>query len=147
MNISLIFICSRFLCSAVIFYNFPHKGLSLIAIPIGFCYCEWCLLILHFLISYFWVRIFLGFSDGSDGKKKNLPAMWRPGFDSWTGKIPSRRKWIPTPVLLPGEFHGQRYYWFLIINLYLAILLELNYFSNFVEALESLYRQSYEIYI
>ena len=24
------------------------------------------------------------------------------------GKIPWRRKWQPTPVFLPGEFHGQR---------------------------------------
>ena len=24
------------------------------------------------------------------------------------GKIPWRRKWQPTPVLLPGESHGQR---------------------------------------
>ena len=23
-------------------------------------------------------------------------------------KIPWRREWLPTPVLLPGEFHGQR---------------------------------------
>ena len=26
-----------------------------------------------------------------------------PGFDPWVGKIPWRRKWQPTPVLLPGE--------------------------------------------
>ena len=30
------------------------------------------------------------------------------GFDPWVGKIPWRREWLPTPVLLPGEFHGQR---------------------------------------
>ena len=29
-------------------------------------------------------------------------------FDSWTGKIPWRRKWQPTPVFLPGEHHCQR---------------------------------------
>ena len=29
---------------------------------------------------------------------KNLPAMGRPGFDPWVGKIPWRRKWQPTPV-------------------------------------------------
>ena len=39
---------------------------------------------------------------------KNLPAMQRPRFDPWFGKIPWRRKWLPTPVFLPGEFHGQR---------------------------------------
>ena len=29
-------------------------------------------------------------------------------FDHWFGKIPWRRTWQPTPVLLPGESHGQR---------------------------------------
>ena len=32
----------------------------------------------------------------------------RPGFDPWVGMIPWRRKWQPTPVLLPGESHGWR---------------------------------------
>ena len=32
----------------------------------------------------------------------------RPGFDPWVGKIPWRRKWQPTPVLLPRISHGQR---------------------------------------
>jgi len=31
-----------------------------------------------------------------------------PEFDPWVGKIPWRREWQPTPVFLPGEFHGQR---------------------------------------
>ena len=39
---------------------------------------------------------------------KNPPAMQRPGFDPWVGKIPWRREWLPTPVFLPGGFHGQR---------------------------------------
>ena len=34
---------------------------------------------------------------------QHLPAMWRPGFDPWVGKIPWRRAWQPTPVFLPGE--------------------------------------------
>ena len=43
---------------------------------------------------------------------KNPPAMWEawvsvPGL----GKIPWRRKWKPTPVFLPGEFHEQRGAW------------------------------------
>jgi len=29
-------------------------------------------------------------------------------FDPWVGKIPWSRKWQPTPVFLPEEFHGQR---------------------------------------
>jgi len=32
----------------------------------------------------------------------------RPGFDPWVGKIPWRRTRQPTPVLYPGELHGQR---------------------------------------
>ena len=32
----------------------------------------------------------------------------RPRFDPWVGKIPWRRKWQSTPVLLPGKSHGQR---------------------------------------
>ncbi|KAB0372209.1 hypothetical protein FD755_016001, partial [Muntiacus reevesi] len=30
----------------------------------------------------------------------------RPEFDPWIGKIPWRRKRLPTPVFWPGEFHG-----------------------------------------
>ena len=32
----------------------------------------------------------------------------RPGFDPPVGKIPWRREWLPTPVFLPGDSHGQR---------------------------------------
>ena len=39
---------------------------------------------------------------------KNLPAMQETWvwFLGW--KIPWRREWLPSPVLLPGESHGQR---------------------------------------
>ena len=40
--------------------------------------------------------------------EKNLPAMQIPRFDPWVRKIPWRREWLPTPVFLPGEFHGQK---------------------------------------
>ena len=30
----------------------------------------------------------------------------RCGFDPWVETIPWRRKWQPTPVILPGESHG-----------------------------------------
>ena len=39
---------------------------------------------------------------------KNLPTMWETWLDSWVKKIPWRKKWLPTPLFLPGEFHGQR---------------------------------------
>ena len=32
----------------------------------------------------------------------------RPGFDPLGQEDPLERKWQPTPVFLPGEFHGQR---------------------------------------
>jgi len=32
----------------------------------------------------------------------------RCGFVPWVGKIPWRRAWQPTPILLPGESHRQR---------------------------------------
>ena len=37
-----------------------------------------------------------------------MQEMQRPGFDPWVGNVPWRRIWIPTPVLLSGESHGQR---------------------------------------
>ena len=37
-----------------------------------------------------------------------MQEMQRPKSDHWIGKIPWRGKWQPTPVLLPGEFHGPR---------------------------------------
>ena len=49
----------------------------------------------------------LDFPGGSDGKWSCLQC-GRPGFDLWVRKIPWRRKWQPTPVLLPGKSHGQR---------------------------------------
>ena len=46
------------------------------------------------------------FPGGSAGKESSCYE--RPGSDPWVGKIPLRRKQLPTPVFLPGEFHGQR---------------------------------------
>ena len=39
---------------------------------------------------------------------KNPPATQRSGFNPWIGKIPWKREWLPNPLFLPGEFHGQR---------------------------------------
>ena len=41
-------------------------------------------------------------------KQTNKQTCKRPGFHPWVMRIPWRRKWLPTPILLPGEFHGQR---------------------------------------
>ena len=45
---------------------------------------------------------------GSVVKKKISYQCRRLWLHSWMGKIPWKRKWQPTPVFLPGEFHGQR---------------------------------------
>ena len=46
----------------------------------------------------------MGFSG--DSAVKNLPA--NAEEDLWVGKISWRRKWQPTPVVLPGKSHRQR---------------------------------------
>ena len=47
------------------------------------------------------------FPGGSDGKESacNVGDL---GLVSGLGKILWRKKWQPTPVFLPGEFHRQR---------------------------------------
>ena len=49
-------------------------------------------------------------SSGSAGKQPDCPCMRhkRHEFDPWVIKIHWRRKWLPTAVFLPGEFHEQR---------------------------------------
>ena len=37
---------------------------------------------------------------------KNPPECGRLGLDLWVGRIPWRRKRLPTPVFWPGELHG-----------------------------------------
>ena len=50
---------------------------------------------------------FMGFPGGS--AVKNLPAnAGDAALIPGSGKIPWRKKWQPTPVFLPGKFHGQR---------------------------------------
>ena len=39
------------------------------------------------------------------------PAMQETWVESWVGKIPWRREWLPIPVVWTGEFHGQYSPW------------------------------------
>ena len=48
-----------------------------------------------------------GFPGGTSGKESSCQYR-RCRFDPRVRKIPWRRKWQPTPVLLSGKFHGQR---------------------------------------
>ena len=47
---------------------------------------------------------FTPFLGGSDGKA----SVYNEGDDPRVGKIPWRRKWQPTPILLLGKSHGWR---------------------------------------
>ena len=53
----------------------------------------------HKWLKYSHSKHLWGFPGGSDIKESAR-------FDLWIGKVPWRRKWLPTPVFLPGEFHG-----------------------------------------
>ena len=48
-----------------------------------------------------------GSPGGSAGTESTCNA-GAPQFDSWVRKIPWRREWLPTPIFLPGKFHGWR---------------------------------------
>ena len=75
---------------------------------------------LEFLLEvtkYSGIRQWLWLRNGFPGGAmiKNLPAnaggerdIRSSGFNPWVGKIPWRRRWQPTPVLLPRKCHGQR---------------------------------------
>ena len=40
--------------------------------------------------------------------KESVCQYRRHRFKLWVGKMPSRRKWQPTSVFLPGKSHGER---------------------------------------
>ena len=52
----------------------------------------------------------MSFPGGASDKELTCPCSKceRCGFNPWVRKTPCRRKWQPTPVLLPAESHGQR---------------------------------------
>ena len=54
--------------------------------------------------------IHIGFPGGAGGKEPTCQCRRhkRYGFNPWVGKIPWKLAWQPTPVFLPGKFHGQR---------------------------------------
>ena len=55
------------------------------------------------------ICIYINWSFSGGSVLKNPPGQCRRHrFDPLVGKIPWKRTWQPTPVFLPGEFHGQR---------------------------------------
>ena len=60
------------------------------------------------LLFLFWHKLLVERPPGGSDCKESALQCRRPGFDPWIGKIPWRRKLLPTREFLPGEFHGQR---------------------------------------
>jgi len=61
-----------------------------------------CLLVnIYFKKIIIWVH-----PGGSDSNESACSQETQ--VDPWVGKILQRRKWQPTPVILPGKFHGQK---------------------------------------
>ena len=60
--------------------------------------------------SFFYCLEYLDFSQSFlvAHTVKNLPTVQEMQFDPWVRKITWRREWQSTPVILPGEFRGQR---------------------------------------
>ena len=57
------------------------------------------------------IQLHWGFPGGITGKVSTCQcrrSKRQQGFNLWVKKIPWSRKWCPTPVFLPGKFHGQR---------------------------------------
>ena len=49
----------------------------------------------------------MNFPGGSDSEESACNA-GDPGFYPCVRKIPWRREWLPTPVFVSGEIHGQK---------------------------------------
>ena len=66
--------------------------------------------IIMIMFSWHMYKVILGFPGGASGKETDCQCRRhkRRGFYPWVRKITWSRKWQPTPVLLPGESHGQK---------------------------------------
>ena len=62
-----------------------------------------------YLQSYRLGQPTVDFQGGARGKEPVCQCRRhkRCRFDPWVGKIPWRRKWLPTVVFLPGESHTE----------------------------------------
>ena len=67
---------------------------------------------------------------------KNLPAMQENQVWSLVRKIPWRREWQPTPIFLPGQFHGQRAWWARVLGVTMSLTKLSNY--HFLHLLKTL---------
>jgi len=47
---------------------------------------------------------------------KNLPVTQETRVPSLGQEDPMKKEWLPAPVFLPGEFHGQRGAWWATVH-------------------------------
>ena len=93
-----------FLCGNM--YSHHQRFLSLVLILISSCKLH-----IPFHMKYLIITLNMwSFPCDTVGKEFTCQCRnhKRPEFDPCIGKIPWNRKWQPTSVILPGEFHEQR---------------------------------------
>ena len=56
--------------------------------------------------TYTHIQYYMCCPGGGSGKEPNCQCR-RYGFNPWVWKIPWKREWLSTPVILPGKSHGQ----------------------------------------
>ena len=85
-------------CCGKIYIIYTYKLHTIYVCVYNICVCVYT----YICVCYVY------FSCGSDGKESTCNVWDPPRFSPWVGKIPWRRKWLPTPVFLPREFQGQK---------------------------------------
>ena len=91
----------------IVFQDKISRHLSTLLI---FSFTDICSLVNLFIHSSVFIEYLSpswGFPRHLSGKESACQSR-RCGFDPWVRKIPWRRKWQPTPVLVPGKPHAQR---------------------------------------
>ena len=89
---------------------FQDKISSHLSTLLIFSFTDICSLVNLFIHSSVFIEYLSpswGFPRHLSGKESACQSR-RCGFDPWVRKIPWRRKWQPTPVLVPGKPHAQR---------------------------------------
>ena len=99
--------CTCELETAILYCNENNKILALEATEIGGLFMATTTIPNGYIYKSLtvYIPIVLGFPGGSDGKEF---ACNTGDMGPRSGWFPWRREWLPTPVFLPGEFHGQR---------------------------------------
>ena len=92
--------------STVVWKTLQYGNTSWVHITLLFTVHSYLYYLTHFygLVQKFWIL----WASLVAQRLKSLPGMQETRVQTLGRKIPWRRKWQPTPVLLPGESHGGR---------------------------------------